>query len=94
MRSFSELIASQYQDRIEDGIMDERAQSDIAKRIDADSLIYQTHEGLLSALEMTRDELCMACLDRNYPTEGGKACDRSAYCKYCKGTDEPVSGCS
>jgi amidophosphoribosyltransferase len=94
LRSFEELIASRYQDRIHGGVMDESAQSDIADRIDADSLVYQTHQGLLNALEMTRDELCMACLDRNYPTEGGRACDAASFSRYCQGLDGPRSGCS
>jgi amidophosphoribosyltransferase len=94
MRSFTELIAAPYQDRLHGGVMEMEAQDEIAKRIDADSLIYQTHEGLLNAIGMPRDELCMACLDRNYPTEGGRACDQAAYCKYCQGTDGPRPGCS
>jgi amidophosphoribosyltransferase len=94
MRSFSELIAARYQDRISGGVMEREAQAEIAKKIHADSLIYQTHEGLLNALGMSRDQLCMACLDRKYPTEGGRECDRTSFCNYTSGKNEPCSGCS
>ncbi len=42
---------------------------EIRKDIDADSLTYLTIDGLVRALGKDRDELCLACLDDNYPTQ-------------------------
>ncbi|MBN1389761.1 MAG: amidophosphoribosyltransferase [Candidatus Thermoplasmatota archaeon] len=76
MRTFDELVASRYEEMITSGIMDEEARSCIAQKINAESLIYLTHEGLLRALGMDRNNLCMACLDRRYPTPAGQELDR------------------
>lgn len=42
---------------------------EIRKDIDADSLTYLTIDGLVNGLGKDRDELCLACLDENYPTQ-------------------------
>lgn len=46
----------------------EKEIEEIRKEIGADSLTYQTIEGLKNALDMD-DELCLACLNGNYPTK-------------------------
>jgi amidophosphoribosyltransferase len=94
MRSYEELIAARYMDRIHHGIMDDEAQAEIARGLGADSLIYQTHRGLLKALGLPKNEICMACLDRNYPTAGGMRADGIAYCKYLEGKGLPCDRCS
>jgi len=40
----------------------------IREMIGADSLGYLTQAGLVEALQLSRDRLCMACLDGHYPT--------------------------
>lgn len=42
---------------------------EIEKEIDADSLTYQTIEGLVTGIAKNKDQLCLACLDENYPTK-------------------------
>jgi len=42
---------------------------EIREVIAADSLAYLSQQGLVEALRLARDELCMACLDGAYPTE-------------------------
>lgn len=42
---------------------------EIRKDIDADSLTYLTIDGLVNGLGKEKDELCLACLDDNYPTQ-------------------------
>lgn len=79
MKTFDELAASRYQDRIVSGVMDEEGMESMARQVHADSLIYLTHEGLLRALGMDRNSICMACLDRKYPTPAGKELDRTHY---------------
>lgn len=41
---------------------------EIGREIGADSLQYQTIEGLVNAIGFGREDLCMACLTGNYPT--------------------------
>ncbi len=41
----------------------------IRERIGADSLGYLSQEGLVEAVGLSRAELCMACLDGQYPTD-------------------------
>ncbi|MGA1792558.1 MAG: amidophosphoribosyltransferase [Thermoplasmatota archaeon] len=85
MRSFDELIASKYQDLIQNGVLHEDAQARIAEQINADSLIYMTHDGLIRALGIDRSNICMACLDRKYPTPAGQELDRANYRNFLEG---------
>ena len=62
--------------------MDEEKQDEIARFIEADSFNYMTHEGLIRALGMDRQDICMACLDRNYPTPAGRELDRENYASF------------
>ncbi len=41
---------------------------EIAKIIGADSVNYQSTEGLIKSIGMSEDELCMACVTGSYPT--------------------------
>ncbi len=94
MRSFEELIASKYQDRIHNGVLEQSALDELAETINAESLIYMTHEGLIKALGLPRSEICMACLDRNYPTPFGKDLDRESYDNFLRtGRSNPLSKC-
>ncbi|MDH5752138.1 MAG: amidophosphoribosyltransferase [Deltaproteobacteria bacterium] len=49
---------------------------DILKRMEqelgADSLGYLSLEGLVKAVGLPREDLCLACLDNNYPTPAGE----------------------
>ena len=89
MRSFQELIASKYQEMIRSGVLDPEVQRKIAQDINAESLIYMTHEGLIRALGMDREDVCMACLDRNYPTPAGQELDRVNHDAFLKGGPAP-----
>ncbi len=40
----------------------------IKRKIEADSLSYQTHEGLVEAIGLPKEDLCLACLRGEYPT--------------------------
>ncbi len=42
---------------------------EIRKEIGADSLTYQNIDGLVRGLTKEKEELCLACLDENYPTK-------------------------
>ncbi len=57
--TFEELIAS------------EKSVSEIREKVKADSLVYQTVDGLIEAIGLPREELCLACLTGKYPTRFG-----------------------
>jgi len=42
---------------------------EIRKKIGADTLHYQTQEGLVKAIGMPSEDLCRACITGKYPTE-------------------------
>jgi amidophosphoribosyltransferase len=65
MSSRSELIAPKYEKH--NSVNDE-----VAKEIGADSVIYQSHDGLVRALGLHKKDLCMACLNGDYPTKMGE----------------------
>ena len=45
----------------------------MAAQIGADSLVYLSLEGLVRAIGLSKDDLCVACLDNHYPTPAGQA---------------------
>lgn len=47
-------------------------EEEIAKEIGADSVRYQTMEGLLKAIGINENELCRACINGEYPTKWGE----------------------
>lgn len=77
MSTMNELIACRHAER-EDlkntGMEDlpEKTIRGIAREIKADSLQYQTIEGLVKGIGMPSKKLCMACLTGDYPTPCGK----------------------
>ncbi len=61
MSTREELIASQ------------KTVEEIRKEINADSLAYLSIDGLIKAVGMRRDELCIACLTADYPVDVSEA---------------------
>ncbi|MFA5930130.1 MAG: amidophosphoribosyltransferase [Candidatus Micrarchaeia archaeon] len=59
MPTYKELIATR------------KSVEEIRKAIGADSLVYQTMDGLVQAIGMKKEELCTGCLDEAYPTQIG-----------------------
>ncbi|NMC05855.1 MAG: amidophosphoribosyltransferase [Candidatus Lokiarchaeota archaeon] len=48
---------------------------EVCKMLGADSLAYQTMEGLMESIGLTKNELCCACLDRDYPLKSQPVLD-------------------
>lgn len=48
---------------------------EICKMLGADSLAYQTMEGLTESIGLQKNELCMACLDKDYPLKNPPCLD-------------------
>ncbi len=55
-----------------DGEPDSKIVESVRREIGADSLIYQTHEGLVRSINLPKASLCMACIDGAYPTKMGE----------------------
>ena len=72
MSTISELLLPGYEKPIDSDGTKQEVQDKIAKDIGADSLIYNTIPGLVRAMNMPKKDLCMACLNADYPTPGGK----------------------
>lgn len=53
-----------------------KSAEEIRKTVGADSLVFQTIDDLISAIGMKREQLCLGCLDEDYPTEFGKEVSR------------------
>jgi len=47
-------------------------QERMAAQLGADSLVYLTMDRLVKAIGLDKDQLCLACLDSNYPTPAGQ----------------------
>jgi amidophosphoribosyltransferase len=60
-------LAGQAVDRVLPGVLQR-----MARELGADSLAYLSMEGLLKALELPRQNLCMACITSEYPTAMGR----------------------
>ena len=65
----------------------------IAKDIGADSLKYQTIQGLVKSVGKPAKELCMACLTGDYPTPHGKKLYMKAWENFRKGVKERTYAC-
>jgi amidophosphoribosyltransferase len=57
MASYGELMGSKL------------SPGEIAKKIGADSVNYQTEDGLVRAIGLQKNSLCMACVNGRYPTK-------------------------
>lgn len=71
MSTVDELIAARHIKNIENGITEKETES-LAKEIGADSIIYQDIPNLVKSIKMQKNELCLACLNGDYPTKCGK----------------------
>ncbi len=63
-------------------IASEKSDEEIAKEIGANSVNYQTIEGLLKAFDIDKNKLCLACLNGEYPTKAGEARKNDKH--YCR----------
>ncbi|UCD03421.1 MAG: amidophosphoribosyltransferase [Candidatus Aenigmatarchaeota archaeon] len=77
MSTFDELIAVRHVKDIRTGITEKESES-VAKEIGADSVIYQTIPNLVKSIEVPKGDLCLACLNGEYPTMCGSTMCRQA----------------
>ena len=72
MSTVRELFACRYFNELEHEFLPDEVLKKMAKEMGADSLIYQSVSGLIDAIGLPKEELCLACLNGDYPTEWGK----------------------
>ncbi len=77
MSTMDELIAPNHlgkENLVERGLEDveEKVVEKIAKEIGVESLRYQSLKSLVKAIGLPKNELCMACINGEYPTPCGK----------------------
>ena len=77
MSTFDELIAARNIKDPKSGPTEAECRK-IAKEIGADSVIYQTIPNLVKAIRLPERDLCMACLNGDYPTMCGSTTCRIA----------------
>ena len=84
MSTINELLAPPYVKDIEEGITDEESQK-LAKDYGVDTLIYLPRADVPKSIGLPENQLCMACLNGNYPTECGKRLYQQAIINAKKG---------
>ncbi len=70
MSTVTELLAPHFMKKCHDSTPKESAQK-IARFLHADSIIYQTIPGLIRSIGLPKKDLCLACINRKYPTPLG-----------------------
>jgi amidophosphoribosyltransferase len=70
MSTIKELFAPRFHQVIDEKLPDSVLRK-MASEIGADSLRYQTHSALVDSIGMQKGDLCMACLNADYPTKCG-----------------------
>lgn len=85
MSTFNELTAARNapQESARELVQwDEETGNKLAHELGVETLRYQSLEGLVKALMIPSNKLCMACLDGKYPTPAGKRLVQDAWSRY------------
>ena len=85
MSTVSELLVPRYEKNPVSGDISREVCDKIAKDVGADSLIYQTVEGLVKSIGLPKDNLCTACITGSYPTLWGRKLFGEAWKNHRKG---------
>ena len=93
MSTVSELIIPRYEKGPRTGEVSKEVVGRMAKDLGADSVEYQTIQGLVKSIGKPAKELCMACLTGEYPTPWGKKLYKKAWENYKKGVKERTYAC-
>ncbi|MBL7056030.1 amidophosphoribosyltransferase [Candidatus Woesearchaeota archaeon] len=90
MSTISELLVPSFEGKPVSGNITKQTCAKIAKHLGADSLIYQSIEGLVKSIRMPSKKLCMACINGRYPTPCGKKLFKKAWEYHNKGSKKRV----
>ncbi|MBS3135902.1 amidophosphoribosyltransferase [Candidatus Woesearchaeota archaeon] len=84
MSTLSELMAPRFIKEPDETVPEKSSQS-IAAHLGADSVIYQNLSGLIRSIGLPKGDMCMACLNRDYPTPLGRELIKVAVDDFRKG---------
>ena len=93
MSTVSELLVPRFEKKPYSGEISKETCNKIAKEMGADSLIYQTVEGLVRSIGFPKNKLCTACITGEYPTPWGKKLISKAWYNYKHGIKERTYSC-
>ncbi len=93
MSTVSELLVPKFMKGPKKGEIPQETVDKISKELGADSLIYQSTEGLVKSIGKKPNELCMACITGEYPTKWGQKLYEKAWDNYRKGIKERTYSC-
>jgi amidophosphoribosyltransferase len=93
MSTVSELLIPRYEKEPKTGEVDKKLINQIAKDLGADSLYYQSIQGLVKSIGKPAKDLCMACITGDYPTPWGMKLYKKAWDNYKKGIKERTYAC-
>ncbi len=87
MSTVTELIAPKFQKESKEAMSPESAKA-MAEYLGADSVVYQSIPGLIRSIGLPKEKLCLACLNREHPTQTGKRLLQVALDNFKSGTKE------
>ena len=93
MSTIGELLIPQYEGKPATGEVPQKIIDRVAKDLGADSMKYQTIQGLIDSIGLPAKDLCTACVSGEYPTKGGKRLYKKAWENYRKGVKERTYSC-
>ncbi len=93
MSTVSELLVPKFEKKPYSGEITKKTCANIAKQMGADSIIYQTVEGLVRSIGFPKNELCTACITGEYPTPCGRKLIKKAWDNYQKGIKGRTYSC-
>lgn len=88
MSTINELALPRYQKNLFKEGISEKTFEKMAIDVGADSIKYQTIEGLVKSIGLPKNDLCLACLNSKYPTPEGKKLFRRSLNNFHKGVKE------
>jgi len=86
MSTIGELFAPNNHPDIINEELPQETLDKMAKEIGADSLIYQKQSALVDSIGLPKNDLCLACLNGEYPTK----CGKELYCQARKNFEKGI----
>jgi amidophosphoribosyltransferase len=93
MSTIKELLVPGYEGQPMKGEVSKEVIKRIEKDMGADSLKYQSIQGLVKSIGKPEKNLCMACLNGDYPTPWGRKLYKKSWENYKKGIKERTYSC-
>ena len=93
MSTINELLVPKFEGKPINGDVPDATLKKIAKELGADSLKYQTVQGLIDAIGIPEEGLCTGCITGNYPTPMGKKLYAKSWDDYRKGIKRRAYSC-